>query len=143
MTFTYKRTIRFQDTDAAGVVYFANVLNICHEAYEESLAESGITLKSFFRSTLIAIPIVHATVDFLKPMFCGDQQIIYLTPKMSSQDTFTINYEIYSTEESTRLMSKAVTKHMCIDATIRARKELPESMMKWLDQWGATSELRC
>ncbi|MEO1763007.1 MAG: 1,4-dihydroxy-2-naphthoyl-CoA hydrolase, partial [Cyanobacteria bacterium J06629_18] len=26
MSFTYNRTIRFQDTDAAGVVYFANVL---------------------------------------------------------------------------------------------------------------------
>ena len=76
MPFTYKRTIRFQDTDAAGVVYFANVLNICHEAYEDSLVESGIKLKSFFQSTSTAITIVHASVDFFKPMFCGDKQII-------------------------------------------------------------------
>jgi 1,4-dihydroxy-2-naphthoyl-CoA hydrolase len=138
MTFTYKRKIRFQDTDAAGVVYFANVLNICHEAYEESLAESGITLKYFFRSTFIAIPIVHASVDFVKPMFCGDKQIIYLTPKIYSQDTFTINYKIYSDEDSTRLMSKAITKHVCIDTTIRARKELPEEIMRWLNQFDTT-----
>ena len=34
MAFAYYYTVRFQDTDAAGVVYFANVLRICHEAYE-------------------------------------------------------------------------------------------------------------
>jgi len=36
MPFTYSRTVHFADTDAAGVVFFANFLAICHEAYEES-----------------------------------------------------------------------------------------------------------
>ncbi|MHC5822651.1 MAG: acyl-CoA thioesterase, partial [Nostoc sp.] len=48
MPFTYNRTVRFQDTDAAGVVYFASVLSICHEAYEESLEASSINIKDFF-----------------------------------------------------------------------------------------------
>ena len=73
MSFSYQRIIRFQDTDAAGVVYFANVLAMCHEAYEESLAASGINLKAFFSNSDIAIPIVHASVDFFRPMFCGDK----------------------------------------------------------------------
>ena len=42
MPFVYHRTIRFADTDAAGVVFFPNYLTICHEAYEESLAAAGI-----------------------------------------------------------------------------------------------------
>ena len=45
MPFVYRRTIRFADTDAAGVVFFPNYLAICHEAYEESLADDGIELK--------------------------------------------------------------------------------------------------
>ena len=44
MTFTYSRQIYLSDTDAAGVVYFAKGLEICHQAYEESLAEAGISL---------------------------------------------------------------------------------------------------
>jgi 1,4-dihydroxy-2-naphthoyl-CoA hydrolase len=32
MIFTYQRTIRFADTDAAGVVYFYKILIIIHEA---------------------------------------------------------------------------------------------------------------
>jgi 1,4-dihydroxy-2-naphthoyl-CoA hydrolase len=141
MPFTYKRTIRFHDTDAAGVVYFANVLNICHEAYEDSLVESGIKLKSFFQSNSSAIPILHASVDFFKPMFCGDKQIICLTPNMSSKDTFTINYEIFSADDSARLLSKAITKHVCIDSITRARKELPEEIVRWLDRWKTKVEI--
>jgi len=34
MTFAYDRKIHFADTDSAGVVYFARLLSICHEAYE-------------------------------------------------------------------------------------------------------------
>lgn len=45
--YIYKRIIRFQDTDAAGVVYFANILAMGHEAYEASLNQVEINLKSF------------------------------------------------------------------------------------------------
>ena len=38
MPFSYSRSVRFADTDAAGVVFFANYLALCHEAYEEALA---------------------------------------------------------------------------------------------------------
>ena len=44
MPFEYQRTVHFADTDAAGVVFFANYLAICHEAYEESLGAAGIGL---------------------------------------------------------------------------------------------------
>ena len=94
MTFTYNRTVRFQDTDAAGVVYFANVLSICHEAYEESLAASGINLKDFFTNPSVAFPIVHASVDFFRPMFCGDNLVISLIPQKLGVDKFEITYEI-------------------------------------------------
>ena len=86
MPFTYTRTVRFQDTDAAGVVYFANVLAMCHEAYEASLAASGINLKAFFSNPEVAFPIIHASVDFYRPMFAGDRLMIHLTPKQVTGD---------------------------------------------------------
>ncbi len=69
MGFIYQRVVRFQDTDAAGVVYFANILAICHEAYEASLADSGINLRLFFGGGNIAVPITHSSADFFVPYF--------------------------------------------------------------------------
>jgi 1,4-dihydroxy-2-naphthoyl-CoA hydrolase len=128
MPFIYARTIRFQDTDAAGVVYFANVLSICHEAYEESLIASGIDARSFFRSGEIAVPIVHASVDFLKPMYCGDLVSIQLTPKQTSDSEFEIRYDV----SCDRLVSKALTRHVCINPQTKTRKALSSELMYWL-----------
>lgn len=132
MPFTHNRTVRFQDTDAAGVVYFANVLSICHEAYEASLAASGINLKSFFNNPTAAIPIIHASVDFLRPMFCGDKLLIHLTPQQLDENKFEIAYQIVAASSSEQQLAKAITKHVCIHPITRTRTQLPEAITHWL-----------
>jgi 1,4-dihydroxy-2-naphthoyl-CoA hydrolase len=146
MPFIYSRTVRFQDTDAAGVVYFANVLSFCHEAYEASLAKSGVNLNAFFCYPKIAIPITHVTTDFLRPMFCGDELKIYVSPKQLKADEFEIEYEVFSietvVEEITNVQevctARAFTKHVCIDAVNRVRINLPNHVTNWLNQWGTS-----
>ncbi|MGM3304762.1 acyl-CoA thioesterase [Anabaena sp. WFMT] len=130
MIFTYQRTVRFQDTDAAGVVYFANTLSICHEAYEESLGSCGINIKTFFTNPSVAFPIVHANVDFLRPMYCGDKLMISLIPQKIGMDKFDITYEITVDEV---IVAKAITRHVCINASSRIKQELPNEMISWLE----------
>jgi 1,4-dihydroxy-2-naphthoyl-CoA hydrolase len=130
MTFIYDRTIHFSETDAAGVVYFANVLKLCHEAYEASLIASGIELRSFFSNSEIAVPIVHAEVDFLKPIFCGDRIAIELTPTVLNLSEFEIRYQLI---KESKLVSKALTRHVCISLQTRERIELSPSLQSWLN----------
>ncbi|MGB7087821.1 MAG: thioesterase family protein, partial [Phormidesmis sp.] len=103
MSFVYARVIRFHETDAAGVVYFANLLTLCHEAYEAALAEAGVDLKQFFSSARssgddsnekggIAVPVVHAEADFYRPLFCGDAIAIILMPTQLTLHSFEIAY---------------------------------------------------
>jgi 1,4-dihydroxy-2-naphthoyl-CoA hydrolase len=139
MSFTHTRTVRFQETDAAGVVYFANVLTMCHEACEESLAASGINLKSFFTNPSVAIPIVHASVDFFRPMFCGDQLLIKLITKQLSSNEYEIAYQIFPVAVD-KVVAKAITRHVCIDPTSRTRKDLPAEVVEWLEQWDELKE---
>ena len=42
------RTVRFGDTDAAGVMHFHQLLRWCHEAYEESLERFGVSSQAIF-----------------------------------------------------------------------------------------------
>lgn len=130
MSFTYNRTVYFQDTDAAGVVYFANVLSICHEAYEASLAASNINLKEFFTNPSVAFPIVHANVDFFRPVYCGDQLVVSLVPHQIDDHRFEINYEIVVNNV---VVAKAVTRHVCIDVGSRSKQGLSAEMLEWLE----------
>jgi 1,4-dihydroxy-2-naphthoyl-CoA hydrolase len=147
MSFRFEYTIQFRDTDAAGVMYFANILSICHVAYEASLIESGIDLKKFVNNPEFAVPITHASADFFKPLYCGDRIIIELTPRLSNLCKVEIDYQL---EAATTIASidtsrfeidyqlgsaTAITKHVVIDPSTRKRRELPVMLSNWLEQW--------
>jgi 1,4-dihydroxy-2-naphthoyl-CoA hydrolase len=135
MPFIYRRTVRFQDTDAAGVVYFANVLAMCHEAYEQSLVASGISLRPFFSNPAVAIPITHAEVDFLRPMFCGEIYAIEVRPTRLTDSRFETSYSIFSLEEANPKVGQATLVHVCIDPVSRNRVNLPAEIEAWLQQF--------
>ena len=133
MSFTYNRTVRFRDTDAAGVVYFANVLSICHEAYEAALESLGIDIKQFFTNPSTAFPIIHADVDFMRPMYCGDKLFVSLTPIKIGVEQFEISYQIYIND---KLAAKAITRHVCIDVKSRQKTGLSAEIIKCLERLG-------
>ena len=131
--FNYQRRIYLDDTDAAGVVYFARGLEICHQAYEESLAAVGININQMIRAGKIAMPIVHAEIDFLRPLFCGDLVRVSLTANLVSQSEFAIAYQIAAPENLERILIEAQTRHVCINPQVRQRIDLPAAMLDWLN----------
>lgn len=132
MPMAYHRSIRLADTDAAGVVYFASMLSICHEAYEESLTQAGVNFGDFFRDPAVAIPIIHAEIDFFRPIYCGDRLIIELDPRLVNENTFDVAYQILSAACREICLAKAMTRHTCIDPTSRRRISLPPPVLHWL-----------
>jgi 1,4-dihydroxy-2-naphthoyl-CoA hydrolase len=132
MPFSYDYTVQFRDTDAAGVVYFASILSICHVAYEASLVAAGIELKSFVINPEFAVPIAHVAADFLQPLYCGDRIKIELTPTRTDDYKFEIVYRILSAE---RAAATVTTGHVTIDPQLRKRRELPAAIVNWLTQY--------
>jgi 1,4-dihydroxy-2-naphthoyl-CoA hydrolase len=127
----YPRIVHLADTDAAGVVYFASLLSICHEAYEASLQAANIDLKGFFRDTSTAIPITHAEIDFYHPVVAGDRLEIYLVPQMLTENSFEIEYQLMM---GSKFVAKAKTHHVCINPQIRQKQPLSELMIQWLNR---------
>ena len=129
----YERTIHFSDTDAAGVVYFARTLSICHEAYEEALGSAGLELHSFFSKAGVVVPIAHAEADYKRPLACGDRIRVELRPERLSQDGFAINYVVTKLGRPEKQAAVARTTHVCIASDTRARTPLPAALAAWVD----------
>ncbi|MFK8183855.1 MAG: acyl-CoA thioesterase [Phormidesmis sp.] len=138
MPFVYRRVIRFHETDAAGVVYFASLLSLCHEAYEAAIASaSTLNPKDFFSgAATTAVPIVHTAADFYQPLFCGDAVSITLTPQQLTSHSFEISYDITKAvakgKRSTKPLVHALTRHVCIATATRRRTDLPPELLSWL-----------
>ena len=132
MAFNYSRRVYLGDTDAAGVVYFASGLEICHEAYEESLTVAGISLQQMLIEKTIALPIVHAEIDFRRPIFCGDLLQVSLVVNQVKDSEFAIAYQIFNATNLDKLLVKAQTSHVCINPQDRTRIDLPLALVDWL-----------
>lgn len=134
MPFNYPRTVRFADTDAAGVVFFANYLAICHEAYEESLAGSGIDLAVFFQSTGVVVPIAKSTAEYLRPLRPGEKLRITVSPEPISENSFAVNYEIFKLKPVEKLAARLRTEHVATSPAKRERVPLPAELARWVSQ---------
>jgi 1,4-dihydroxy-2-naphthoyl-CoA hydrolase len=132
MPFQYARTAHFADTDAAGVVFFANYLAICHEAYEEALSEAGIDLKRFFSDNGVVVPIIKSEAEYLRPISCGDRLSVSVKPKALSDNSFEIEYEVTRLGPPVKCAVRARTEHVCIDSSTRARRVLPGPLSDWV-----------
>jgi 1,4-dihydroxy-2-naphthoyl-CoA hydrolase len=132
MPFSYPRTVHFSDTDAAGVVFFANYLSICHEAYEEALSATGVDLKSFFADNGIIIPVAKSEAEYLRPLSCGDKLSVTVAPRALSENSYEIRFELNRLGPPAKCAARVRTEHVCIDSTTRARKPLPAAIAAWI-----------
>ena len=145
-----ERTVRFGDTDAAGVIHFHQLLRWCHEAYEESLERFGIGAAEIFpqpqwskgpapsdkppadplRPPLaIALPIVHCSADFRRPLVCGDRLSITLQPRKLDPGSFEVTYRFAC---AGRGAARGLTRHRAIRAADRQGCALPPAIGAWL-----------
>ena len=132
MPFSYTRTIHFPDTDAAGVVFFANYLAICHEAYEEALAAAGIPLGTFFADNGVVIPVAKSEASYLRPLACGDKVRVEVIPRALSETSYAIDYVIWKQGAAEKRAAVVRTEHVCISSQTRERLPLPASISAWI-----------
>ena len=132
MSFTHHRTVRLADTDAAGVVFFARTLMLCHEAYEESLSRAGLDLKQFLGGADLIIPISKSEADYLRPLVCGDKLKITVKPTALSESSFALDFEVTKIGPPDKLAARVRTEHVATSLAKRARIPLPPALTAWI-----------
>ena len=134
----FKRTVRFGETDAAGVVHFLELFRWCHEAWEESLEKYGIVLQEIFPTTQIntsqldvALPVVHCEANYFQPLYVGDSINTDLYPEKINDSTFIIRFKFTKNGEQIGLTN---IKHVSINSITRERCSLSNQINLWLDE---------
>ena len=71
--FTFPIRVYYEDTDAAGVVYYANYLRYMERARTEWFESLGFPLAAFEREHRVAFAVHRAEIDFLRPARLSDR----------------------------------------------------------------------
>jgi len=128
--FTRERPIRFQDVDAAGIIFYPRALELCHDVYVEFLSDVGFPLHESLEGPWIA-PIRHAEADYLRPLRFGDSVEIalvaaHLGPAAPPSEA-TIGYRISSLADG-EVAIVAQTVHTFLDRETFRRAAIPEGL---------------
>ena len=128
--FEYKHTVKLADTDAAGVMFFANQFRIIHNAYETFMHLNGFSINRMLNQEKFRLPLVHAEADYRLPIHVSDELIIQVRVSKITASSFTLNYAIYKHDI---LCGTASTSHVSIDADTGNKIELPEAIFRILE----------
>ena len=113
MAFEHKRRVRFQDTDPAGIVFFANIFVYCHEAFEEMLRDVGLPLERIIAAREQVLPLAHAEADFKRPFRFGVLVRIRTSVASVGERSFRMQYEMF--DEADVHLASAATVHVAVD----------------------------
>jgi 4-hydroxybenzoyl-CoA thioesterase len=69
---SYERPVRFEDVDAAQLVFFGRFFGYCHEAMEAFFAEIEGGYAHLVVNRKIGFPAVHVEADYKSPLRYGD-----------------------------------------------------------------------
>ena len=69
---TFPVRVYYEDTDVAGIVYYANYLKFAERARTEALRMAGIDQSDLMREEGIGFVVRRCTADFLKPAKLDD-----------------------------------------------------------------------
>tara|TARA_B100000902_G_scaffold331455_1_gene328879 strand:- start:346 stop:798 length:453 start_codon:yes stop_codon:yes gene_type:complete len=132
------RTVRFGETDAAGVVHFFQLFKWCHEAWEESLEKYGIDLKDIFPAPRmnkcepnIALPIVHCEANYFKPLYVGDFINTEIYPEKLNDSSFVLRFRFKKNGEQ---IGTTNIKHLSINPITREKCSLSNQLNLWLHE---------
>ena len=133
-----KRTVRFGETDAAGLVHFLELFRWCHETWEESLEKYGIVLQEIFPTTQInksqldvALPVVHCEANYFQPLYVGDNINIELNPEKINESSFVLRFKFKKNGEK---IGTTNIKHVSINPITREKCALSKQINLWLHE---------
>jgi 4-hydroxybenzoyl-CoA thioesterase len=77
--FVHVHHVRFDEIDAAGIVYFANFFTWCHDAMAAMLAPLDGGYVGLVTRRRLGLPAVHVEADYVSPVRFGDEVRIATT----------------------------------------------------------------
>ena len=131
MAYRYLTRVYLRDTDATGVLFFAEQLRICLEAFESFLEEKGFVLKSLIENGQYLMPIVHTEADYFAPLFAGDALEVALSLGAVGNASFTLNYFLYKGGQK---VGSSTAIHVTVDKEMRTKIPLPKPLISLLKE---------
>jgi acyl-CoA thioester hydrolase len=127
--FRFPVRVYYEDTDAAGVVYYANFLKFMERARTEWLAALGFPLAAFERDHGVVFVVHRCEIDFRRPGRLNDDLVVTVEDVHCGASRLVMRQEVLREEA---LTSARVTL-ACLDAARWRPIRMPRPLAQRLE----------
>jgi 1,4-dihydroxy-2-naphthoyl-CoA hydrolase len=126
--YEHSTRVRFQDVDAAGIVFFARIFELFHDAYVEGLRVRGVDLARVLAEGSWGAPLTRAEARFRRPMRFGDALRVQLWGTLSDRE-LTVRYRVVQHGAPDVELASGETVHAFVDRERFARRPVPDEVI--------------
>ena len=123
--FELAQRIYWEDTDAGGVVYYANYLKFMERCRSEWLRALGVDQQRLRLERQMQFAVVNVTVDFLRPAVLNDEIIV--TAELDRLSGATIYFKQTIRRGEVQLID-ASTRVACLDSRTLKPRAIPKDL---------------
>jgi len=129
-------TVYFEDTDTAGVVYYANYLKFMERARSDMLRAVGIDQQDMLRGDGSAYYVTHVDIRYRRPARLGDDLQVVSTIEQVRASSVNIHQRVMRRDE---LLVDASVTAAFLDGQARPRRQ-PREWVEMFRQIGAKGQ---
>ena len=128
----HERAVRFEDVDAAGIVFFAHIFSYCHEAMEALFAPLDGGYVKLITERRLGLPAVRVAADFTAPLRYGDTAVIEVRVENVGVTSCTLAYTLTRARDGARV---ATVTHVCVLSDLRTlhKVKIPDDVRAVLE----------
>jgi len=127
-TFYWPVRVYYEDTDAQGIVYYANYLRFKERARTEWLRSLGIEQDALRAEENRIFVVVDTVAHFGMPARFNDELQVGVRLKERARASFLMEQNIYRDSPDGDLICSGETRAACLNATTRKPARLPAAM---------------
>ncbi len=124
--FIYNFKVYYEDTDAGGVVYYANYLKFLERARSEAIYSIGFSNLDLKRTNDVIIVVKSCNINYIRPAKFEDKLSVHSSIISISKASFKMNQIIIRQEEK---ITEAEVVLVAINSSGKPTK-LPEELLK-------------
>ena len=121
--------VYYEDTDAGGVVFYANYLKFFERARTEMLRSMGYEQDQLITEQKLIFVVRSVQIDYLKPARFNES--IDVTAEVTLTKKVSLNFEQIITRDGD-VLCKGNVRIACLDAETLKPKTIPEDLLQQL-----------
>lgn len=128
--FAWPVRIYWEDTDAGGIVYYANYFKFMERARTEWLRAAGIEQLPLKEQHGLMFVVVDIEAHYRRPARYGDELLVTCVIVARSRASFTFQQQIYRGGLDGELLVEGKVRVACLDAVNLRPTALPKELMR-------------